>query len=105
MVAGGAISGKIINGRNNKMRIHNLYTDENGESHFHDIEVEWAKQGPGGQYTQTLPATGISFIAKAITIVTIVIVVLKRIIMCIIIVILRMFVALVINLVAPTTPS
>jgi hypothetical protein len=23
------------------MRIHNLYTDATGESHFRDIEVEW----------------------------------------------------------------
>ena len=25
------------------MRIHNLYADENGESHFRDIEVKWAE--------------------------------------------------------------
>ena len=25
------------------MRIHNLYEDENGESHFRDIEVEWVE--------------------------------------------------------------
>ena len=23
------------------MRIHNLYTDASGESHFRDLEVEW----------------------------------------------------------------
>lgn len=23
------------------MRIHNLYTDTSGESHFRDIEIEW----------------------------------------------------------------
>lgn len=43
------------------MRIHNLYTDDQGESHFRDIEVEWASEGPGGQYTEKLPATGIIF--------------------------------------------
>jgi len=26
------------------MRIHNLYTDAKGESHFRDIEVEWAEE-------------------------------------------------------------
>ena len=30
------------------MRIHNLYEDENGESHFRDIEVEWTEQTIGG---------------------------------------------------------
>jgi hypothetical protein len=25
------------------MRIHNLYTDAKGESHFRDIEVEWVE--------------------------------------------------------------
>ena len=26
------------------MRIHNLYTDAKGESHFRDIEIEWAEE-------------------------------------------------------------
>ena len=26
------------------MRIHNLYTDPSGQSHFRDIEVEWAEE-------------------------------------------------------------
>ena len=43
------------------MRIHNLYTDDQGETHFRDIEVEWKNQGPGGQTSATLPATGIIF--------------------------------------------
>ena len=30
------------------MRIHNLYEDEHGESHWRDIEVEWTEQTPGG---------------------------------------------------------
>ena len=29
------------------MRIHNLYEDEQGESHWRDIEVEWTDQHPG----------------------------------------------------------
>ena len=31
------------------MRIHNLYTDAKGESHFRDIEVEWAEDGERGK--------------------------------------------------------
>ena len=31
------------------MRIHNLYVDEKGETHFRDIEVEWKNEGPGGK--------------------------------------------------------
>ena len=43
------------------MRIHNLYTDDQGESHFRDIEVEYTNKGPGGEYTDRLPANGIIF--------------------------------------------
>ena len=43
------------------MRIHNLYADEAGETHFRDIEVEWASEGKGGRMSATLPATGIIF--------------------------------------------
>ena len=43
------------------MRIHNLYTDENGESHFRDIEVEWAEERRGSKLSRRLPATGIIF--------------------------------------------
>ena len=43
------------------MRIHNLYTDEKGESHFRDIEVEWVEEGPAGKLSKRLPATGIIF--------------------------------------------
>ena len=43
------------------MRIHNLFTDENGETHFRDIEIEWKNEGPGGKTSDTLPATGIIF--------------------------------------------
>jgi hypothetical protein len=28
------------------MRIHNLYADENGETHFRDIEIEFTETGP-----------------------------------------------------------
>jgi hypothetical protein len=43
------------------MRIHHLYTDENGESHFKDIEVEWAEERRGSKLSKRLPATGIIF--------------------------------------------
>jgi hypothetical protein len=43
------------------MRIHNLYEDANGESHFRDIEVDWAEETPSGKLSKRLPATGIMF--------------------------------------------
>jgi hypothetical protein len=43
------------------MRIHNLYADEAGETHFRDIDVDWASEGPGGRMSSKLPATGIIF--------------------------------------------
>jgi len=43
------------------MRIHNLYADANGESHFRDIEVEWAEERRGSKLSKRLPATGIIF--------------------------------------------
>ena len=43
------------------MRIHNLYVDADGETHFRDIEIEWKNEGRGGKTSATLPATGIIF--------------------------------------------
>src|SRR5579885_2689028 len=43
------------------MRIHNLYVDNNGQSHFRDIEVEWVEEGPAGKLSKRLAATGIIF--------------------------------------------
>jgi hypothetical protein len=43
------------------MRIHNLYVDEAGETHFRDVEIDWVKEGPGGKLSERLPATGIIF--------------------------------------------
>ena len=43
------------------MRIHNLYTDANGESHFRDIEIEWVEERRGSKLSKRLPATGIIF--------------------------------------------
>ncbi len=43
------------------MRIHNLYEDADGISHFRDIEVDWAEIRQHGRYSARLPATGIIF--------------------------------------------
>ena len=43
------------------MRIHNLYVDAQGETHFRDIEIEWVENRPGGKLSKRLPATGIIF--------------------------------------------
>ena len=43
------------------MKIHNLYVDDKGESHFRDIEVEYVESGRGGRLSKRLPATGIIF--------------------------------------------
>ena len=38
------------------MRIHNLYTDAHGESHFRDIEIEWVEERRGSRLSKRLPA-------------------------------------------------
>ena len=43
------------------MRIHHLYTDKDGESHFADIEVEWVEVKGASRYSERLAATGIIF--------------------------------------------
>ena len=43
------------------MRIHNLYEDAEGQSHFRDIEIEWAEVRRGSKLSKRLPATGIIF--------------------------------------------
>jgi hypothetical protein len=43
------------------VRIHHLYEDEQGESHWSDIEVEWAEMTVGGPVTSRLPASGVFF--------------------------------------------
>ena len=30
------------------MRIHNIYSDEDGETHFRDIDIEMSQVGPDG---------------------------------------------------------
>jgi hypothetical protein len=43
------------------MRIANLYTDEKGESHFREIDIEWAEERRMSLYSKRLPATGVIF--------------------------------------------
>jgi hypothetical protein len=43
------------------MHIHNLYADENGETHFRDINIEPATEGPVGKVSGRFPATGVVF--------------------------------------------
>ena len=43
------------------MKIHHLYTDEQGDSHFKDMDIEYVETTPAGRFTKRLPATGIIF--------------------------------------------
>jgi quercetin dioxygenase-like cupin family protein len=43
------------------MKIHRLYADKNGESHFEDVEVEFKESTRSGRLSARLPATGIIF--------------------------------------------
>ena len=43
------------------MKIHNLYTDATGESHFRDIEIDWVEEGNFSKLSARLPATGVIF--------------------------------------------
>jgi hypothetical protein len=43
------------------MRIHNLYVDIHGETHFRDIDVEWVETRNFSKLSKRFPATGIIF--------------------------------------------
>ena len=43
------------------MRIHNLYEDEAGESHFRDIEIEWEETRGFSSYSAFIPVAGLIF--------------------------------------------
>ncbi|HUB12821.1 MAG TPA: hypothetical protein VMB34_12765 [Acetobacteraceae bacterium] len=43
------------------LRIHNLYCDANGESHWREIDVEWVEESEAGKLSARTPATGIIF--------------------------------------------
>src|ERR687892_733415 len=43
------------------MKIHRLYADRNGESHFEDVEVQYVESSRAGRLSKRWPATGIIF--------------------------------------------
>ena len=43
------------------MRIHNIYVDDKGETHWRDVEVEWVEERNGSKLSARLPANGIIF--------------------------------------------
>ena len=43
------------------MKIHRLYADKNGESHFQDVEIEYAESTRAGRLSKRMPANGIIF--------------------------------------------
>ena len=43
------------------IHIHNLYCDANGESHWRDIEVDWAEENEAGKLSARETAYGIIF--------------------------------------------
>jgi len=43
------------------MKIHRLYPDASGESHFEDVEVACTEATRGGRLSALLPATGLIF--------------------------------------------
>ena len=43
------------------MKIHRLYADKNGESHFEDVEIAFTESTRAGRLSPRLPATGIIF--------------------------------------------
>jgi hypothetical protein len=43
------------------MRIHNIYVDGAGETHWRDIEVQWVEERNGSKLSARLPANGIIF--------------------------------------------
>ena len=47
------------------MRIHHLYEDEAGVSHFRDIDVAWDEVRGANKYAAREPASGIFFIETA----------------------------------------
>ena len=43
------------------MKIHHLSTDENGDSHFADIDIDFGVTIRGSRLSERLPATGLIF--------------------------------------------
>src|SRR5439155_19566200 len=45
--------------RRRRMKIHRLYADKNGESHFEDVEITFTESTRAGRLSPRLPASGI----------------------------------------------
>ena len=43
------------------MRVHNLYADASGQSHWRDVDIELSEKTPGGSQSKLMKATGIIF--------------------------------------------
>jgi hypothetical protein len=43
------------------VKIHNLYVDDKGETHFRDIEIEYVETTPAGRMSKRMAASGIIF--------------------------------------------
>ncbi|HET8531269.1 MAG TPA: hypothetical protein VJ971_18235 [Methylomirabilota bacterium] len=43
------------------MKIHHLFVDKQGESHFEDMEIPYVETSRAGRLSARLPATGIIF--------------------------------------------
>jgi hypothetical protein len=43
------------------IRVHNLYCDASGESHWRDINIDWVNEGPEGKTSALQSANGIIF--------------------------------------------
>jgi hypothetical protein len=43
------------------MKIHRLYTDAQGESHFQDVEIDYIEATASGRLSPRIPATGLIF--------------------------------------------
>ena len=43
------------------MKIHRLYADANGESHFETVDIPLTESSPAGRLSARMPATGIIF--------------------------------------------
>jgi hypothetical protein len=43
------------------MKIHRLYVDKQGESHFEDVEIQYVESSSSGKVSARMPATGIIF--------------------------------------------
>jgi hypothetical protein len=43
------------------MKIHRLYADKNGESHFETVEIALTESSRAGRLSERMPATGVIF--------------------------------------------